>query len=727
MSEGRVRLRGTVGDKQAVLALDEFGLWLMGDGDVDGLDALKEPLRYVRGRLRDALEVRQERYEIPTGSGGEVRRLIALARLRGERLVPEKGPFLDDRSELERAWLTGFLEAGEVLLAFLQTTTKKKVPSEIGDEGEVEARLVWTDQRALLAAIGEFGDVELTPLEGALQVTSETGRDEVRCGEERWRTTLFNEGRYHAVAPFWELPPPRRIRAVLRAALREKSYDVAKSLSETLVTDPIAHVERALLAEGDVLLTEPALKAFVEVMPATDLWSWCDAWNFDAARRNALRALLYEFDSASPHAVALDAVLRVQEVEQTRDLAAQVAIDIAYAKRLAKAGESADAVEVLRQRLGRLASPDAMDLVPHGEGDRDPQIDARVDLLQALCDVGETSALRDLARLEPLSEARVSALEGPRATRLLAILKAGLDGANDPPEVADAFDADALQLLRHPVGRTDEFLAGLQALVAQVDIPDHSALRSFCPRLEQGAAHEVFSAAASRLGMNALAYVSHGDRAIGCRGHDDGDARFVIVGGAHLDPESPRVLPPAGLAFVFGAELAHLRFGHARVTASELWSGAFGMGVSGFDLLLSTVPLLGRWKLGDGVSRLANAVKDGSLGKLVRRAGKAFGVDLESPSEEHLAAGQLLAAHRLMQLTADRVGLVLGRDPGAAIFSMLALDPADLVGEFASAPLQEIVGARNEEGALLRPELAVRISALLSFWLSDDYATLSAS
>lgn len=721
MSEGvtSVRLKCDAGERW--LRLDEHGLWLMDSPDaIDGLDALKESVRYESGRLKDRVELRGQSFTIPAGKGADVRQMIALARLRGSRQLLLTGPLIDSTDALERAFVSGWLEGDEMLLAFLQTTTPLEVPSDVGASTEVDARLVWTDRRAALIAIGPLGDVREHSLTEALEVESVRGRDTIRCGEHEWKTTLFNEGRYAKLVDMWARPGEARLRFAVEEALAAGERDLARRYVGAL-RDPLSRLETTLFDGAEI--------EHPEAVARMDVLAWATSWKFDADVRARLRDRLLADDPRSSAGLILDEWLRETHLRREKDLEAIVQLDVEHARALVQAERDEDARTLLDARLQTLTPPEAADLIPHGtEGsEREPQLRARVALLEMLHDAGAPDALAALARLEPMRKARLEALSRPDAARAIELLDRGARiDLPTPPASREPFDEEQLRLLRHPIGRSDSFIAGIQSLVARADIPDHAALQAYCAKLSDPAAVAIFDRAQSRFGGDALAFVSQGERAIGCRAYDSGEASFIIVGACHLDPEHPRYLPPASLAFAFGEELAHLRFGHTRVTASDFWSGALDVGMSGFDLLLGAVPLVGRWQgLAEGVSRLGNAIKDGTIGSLARKAGRALGMDMSEQSEAHIAAGQLLAAHRLMQLTADRAGLVLAGDPIAAVRAMLAIDPSDVWERSESTSIRELVSERDEEGALLHPDLAVRIGALLSFWLGDDYRSIS--
>ena len=86
---------------------------------------------------------------------------------------------------------------------------------------------------------------------------------------------------------------------------------------------------------------------------------------------------------------------------------------------------------------------------------------------------------------------------------------------------------------------------------------------------------------------------------------------------------------------------------------------------------------------------------------------------------------ELVVAHRVMQFTADRAGLLLAGSPTAAIRAMFAAHPASLA-EWALVrrhPLVDVL-IRGEDASERDQMLAVRVAAMLAFFVSPDFATL---
>jgi hypothetical protein len=199
-------------------------------------------------------------------------------------------------------------------------------------------------------------------------------------------------------------------------------------------------------------------------------------------------------------------------------------------------------------------------------------------------------------------------------------------------------------------------------------------------------------------------------------------------------------MTPGELRFLIGGELAHIRFKHERITSREVWEGTFDKAMT----LVELVPVLGTYlgkigRFGQIAGRAADmARKIGSVQNYISQArdiadsaqslmgGKnrnAAGTDQGALSHDEQ---NLISAFRVMQLTADRVGLLLCGDVGSAVRAIFKSRPA-LVPEL---PLAESIGLADflsrtdERGELMFQDLAIRLAALFSFSLSREYERL---
>lgn len=319
-------------------------------------------------------------------------------------------------------------------------------------------------------------------------------------------------------------------------------------------------------------------------------------------------------------------------------------------------------------------------------------------------------------------------------------------------------DALIQSTVQHPLARQGGALGWLQGWLAKQAAPDQAALRKYCERpspKRHGALIDALADVAMALGMPGLEiYLSHGELGEGVHAFEAAQP-FVLVGGQHLNEESEVFLSPAELRFALGAELAHLRFKHTRVTSAEVWDGAldklrtalsttasaFTLGGAGVGKLLGDPRVLKATSSMFSVETLKridplskNAVV---ISQLVTDASRWLSPTVSpaitaEPSALGLGRGgsvsvrrsELVAAHRVMQLTADRAGLIVCGDLHAALRAMLLTDP-EIKPELSIVERHGIgraLSRRGPGGVVLHQDLAVRVAALVSFWLSDEYA-----
>jgi len=299
---------------------------------------------------------------------------------------------------------------------------------------------------------------------------------------------------------------------------------------------------------------------------------------------------------------------------------------------------------------------------------------------------------------------------------------------------------ELLHLISHPLAREESpFTTKLQALLASVPTPDHGVLKDYCEKLEtagNSAAEGALRDAAVVLGVqNVSAYVSRGNKSIGVRAYED-DPPFVLIGGQHLE-EGPYRMTASELRFALGAELAHVRLGHTPVTSSEVWAGAFSKTREGVDFAFTFIPFLKGYKLAGRMSQVLSHVPAPAVRQLItgvermRARLDKLKPAPDDPTEAALSRinEELITAHRVMQLTADRAGLLVSADLQASIRAMLLLrsDHRTLLDRSLKEGLISVLSERNASGEMAHQALAVRIAALFSFYLSSEYARVAVS
>ena len=785
--ERRVRLGGRLpvagaASPKAVLCLTSRGLWLVG-----AVDALRgeviplldhEDLEVEIGRLRAQLRVGPHRIPVPPHRREQVFTLLAVGRLRGaggraSEQVP-RGRYIESPDEVERTWLAGFMGPEESLLAWLRTATPTRVPSQILPDAAATFSLVMTDRRLVIVAISIVGDVLVEPLDvGSLETSHAPEGFMLSHGSRQLSSQRRNGDLFTEVCQVAALPSEQRLMEIARLNwLDRRSVGLApcRSLLAAAVqrgSEP-ARVATFLVSRAleEPAPADPTLAGTIEWLrtherpPRTlaGLWAeWDVKWAAGLALVSALRT---HGENAEPWALALHRAIHTRQRERRRSTPEATKADLGLAEHLISAGEITQAVALLEERLAALPreavealrAPADVQPVP-GSDIRDlrGQVYQLLAVARATPEGPDLASLEQLARLHPLVPTHARALAErasgdlrERAQRVVELLEPGGLGPSPgwesitPEPLSETL---LTEVLRHPVTREDSpLLSKLQTVLALVPVPDYSVLRDYCERLtpeRQSYAVDALQDACVVLGISGVeAYVSRGLKGVGMRAYE-GKPPFILIGGQHLDPSTPYYLPARELRFAVGAELAHLRYGHHRVTANEVWSGAMSKGKEGLGLAIGMLPALKGWWLADRLASATSRIPSTTVRRVLlatqelnERVSESLPVPQQSSENQDVISAlneEFVMAHRAMQLTADRAGLILSRSLQAAVRAMLLVrrDYRDELDTVHREGLARVLGRRAEDGHLAYLDLAIRVAALVSFYLSPDYARLT--
>lgn len=761
---------------QSVLATTDRGTYLVGATDDAAhvhLDlGLATELVYRQALLGDTIEITGAPLSVPTGQAQRVLDALATARIIGEGPPPEPltavdSSYCESMREAEATWVSMWLEPQEQLLAWLYTDEARPVTSPIMGDTTAPLRYVLTDRRHALVGVSPVGDLILEALPWSmLSVERSVVRGGVVTSPATWKTTRGNASSYqalHAVPGMASALAAREVARLLWRHDKRDAYDElrARRLLCAQPTDALSVLGLEWVidapAEGPRGLSEAVVAALgaLQTQPHPDrkLADWASDWALPRPHQRVVIAALRAVDTAHA-ALALEFHVRLHATASTDEQG--IAADHLLAEHLLEVDEPALAATLLGTTLERLPNAEVYELVaPQRE---DVQTDtedeqaalrgrlARVATLEFLVTAttgrDRTAPLRELAALQPLNPQRFSDLAahledepettdldlGTRAkavARLLTEPDAFAQDESPPlPHVRGLETQQIEETLRHREARDGGVMGKLQTMLAKVSVPDGSAVKAYCERVQYKANTDLesaISAATVVLGVpSMLAYVSRGEKSIGMRAYED-DLPFLVVGGDHLDATADAYLPPAALHFAVGAELAHLRLAHSRVTPAEVWAGGLELGVEGLGVVFAATPLIKKvysTTLGKIVSTVGGPIVDRVRGNLKANKKQPRGSLSHDNSE-------LVAAHRVMQFTADRAGLLLAASPTAAIRAMFAGHPASLAkwALVRRHPLVDVL-IRGEDASERDQMLAVRVAAMLAFFVSPDFATL---
>lgn len=340
-----------------------------------------------------------------------------------------------------------------------------------------------------------------------------------------------------------------------------------------------------------------------------------------------------------------------------------------------------------------------------------------------------------------------------------------------------------LDLLRHPFARKGNILGKLQGALAKTATPDFDHMRQFCKKATAGGEQliiDIIGQCCLALGLRVVpAYISHGEKSVGIRAFE-ANPNFILVGAKHLETDSVYFLSPLELTFAIVTELSHLKFKHSRVTSRAVFDGSLEKGKFAVETIATLLPFLkfipinkimsqrktyqiirsvvplsllkkiysvedGRQlisKVGTDISPLLVAGSD-SIKKLKKGivmttsqvesiinpkegTNRFIAADEDVSEDISPSNDKLVVAHRVMQLTADRAGLVFCGDIKSAVRSMF-LTSRTYQPELYIAERNDLVTCLrrcDEKGNYLLQDLAIRIGSLISFFLSGDYYKL---
>lgn len=782
--DGEAPLAGGA-DAPAALAQNDHGVYfVIARGADDGVVyplGRNPTLRYEQRMFGDRLTVDGRAYGVPLRESGEARRALALGRLSLAAPPERRPPDLDGRflnlapeDPLVR-WLTGALAEDEPLLAVMETGDEQAVASTISAPAKAPVRFVLTTSRAMLVAIGPVGDLwQITlPNEPMSHHAALARADRLSVGGHQLSVTSATARRYEELAPLTGLPPDERALEVARLNLAAHPAAAIRLLGALEARGNPLHRLLAALARGE---THPTLTLAVRRagLGAEAFALLLDRWAIPVDRLLRLIAGAVEADPAEAEWLLPTHRLAWRlRVEQDTSPGAQARADIELAEHLLLAGQRESARALITTSLQRLPDEGLLDLLPPEDadlttGEAGQRHRARLLELLALAETENPeralAILTQLARLQPLVPQRLNELlqlpEAPIAARARDARDAleRFTHALPPPSPPLHALPEALiqSTVQHPLARQGGALGWLQGWLAKQAAPDQASLRKYCERpspRRHGALLDALADAAMALGMPGLEiYLSHGEMGEGVRAYEAAQP-FVLVGGQHLNDESEVSLSPAELRFAIGAELANLRFKHTRVTSAEVWDGAldklrsaltttasaFTLGGAGVGKLLGDPRVLKATSSMFSVETLKrldplskNAVV---ISQLVTDASRWLSPTpapalITEPGgigrggSVSVRRSELVAAHRVMQLTADRAGLIVCGDLHAALRAMLLTDP-ELKPELSIVERHGVgraLSRRGPGGVLIHQDLAVRVAALVSFWLSEEYA-----
>ncbi|MEX6626135.1 M48 family metalloprotease [Tenacibaculum salmonis] len=278
------------------------------------------------------------------------------------------------------------------------------------------------------------------------------------------------------------------------------------------------------------------------------------------------------------------------------------------------------------------------------------------------------------------------------------------------------------------------FLDSFTKIIAQVDGPDYNEVIKFSEKITNQnypIVHEVFEKVKRSLSLpDTQCFLGRGDYASSLIGVEN-TPDFLLIGSDYLTLSSNIYLSKVELQFAMTLELSHVLFEHTKITSGDVWRGAKNKSVDMVQTLLVALPILGSIggvlgklssvsnfsKVFNNIDKVTNVLDKGQL--FIE-----YGSKIETViSKDNEKEKNLLITSRLMEVSADRIGLLLAEDLQACVRTMFKVsvnynvikEIIDTKGFF------YFLSLKNEKEEFINQEYVFRLKSLLSFYLNTDF------
>lgn len=219
--------------------------------------------------------------------------------------------------------------------------------------------------------------------------------------------------------------------------------------------------------------------------------------------------------------------------------------------------------------------------------------------------------------------------------------------------------------------------------------------------------------------------------------NDDGDNKYIIIDAELLDTDNKNYMNGSELLFEMAREFASLRLGLSRLSCHPQWRNYSVNGVHSQDVISLFAPepnfiapivnrytcILNYGKLMSTANYFNFEIEDTTAAaEMLEKTINALNFEGNRP--DNLKEIEYAALSQLTAMIADRAGLLVSGNIVTSIKAMIHND-SQLKGgnsDFpADAPVASTSCTRGTDGRPINYDFAMRLNALLSFYISDNY------
>ncbi len=445
----------------------------------------------------------------------------------------------------------------------------------------------------------------------------------------------------------------------------------------------------------------------------------------------------------------------------------KILYDIEFSRHLIGIEKYDEAEKILKNDLKKMPDLAVFDLLPPSNVDPTGELSGKflkvliLDLLSNVVPQKEAkNYIKDIAQLQPLSINKVYDLTAVddevlkrKSKAVLNILKG--EGLNQIPDKQTtkylAANPKDLNELKHESVQKNGTLHSFTKWISTYKTPEVSAVKKFADRMTPAKHQNVAEIIADLIHFfafqNLEVYISYGEYSVGVRAYE-ANPPFIVIGNEHLIENSPYILTYNELKFAIAYELAFLYFKFSKITATDIWRGAMEKGNFVLDSFINLIPFAGNvsslLKNAQKINLLSNFIQKNeqisrtlSKGQKIITAGEKStslliiasqmldAIKNTKPSKENAKKEELIAISRMMQITADRIALLITNDIVSAVRSTFLTSKIHLENLVYANKygLNSFILKKNEHEEYINLNFAVRFASMFSFWFSDKFET----
>ncbi|MDF1551056.1 MAG: hypothetical protein P1P88_24760, partial [Bacteroidales bacterium] len=500
--------------------------------------------------------------------------------------IDTRNHFIEKISDQKKLYVVGNSNESEIILAFLALSSIKKNKGKLNEDKELNWSLVITSEKSAFVAFNNREEViQTVPCnEESLKVKKEIGRNPVEYQDIAFLSTRGNAELFYQLQHINCLKPDEKIREIARLNwIFKKKNEASNQLAIALIKKLIEQSQNpfdefSLLymeySEGDRLKVfnsfadnEKLLELLHKILNYAGtnelLTNWIINWEISYYDSLAINELLYKAIEDAVQAnniLAFHRFVRENFLKKNKDDLNPILFDITFSRHLIKCGLGKEAKKILQKRLKELPDESISDLLPGNDvditGPAAGQI-IKVTILEILATLETEKNAIDykcqIARLQPLVEEKIDKLievSEPKISKKGSELKTIMNAGGITNEHVTSAVSKYKQLdvklidkhLRHPAGRKDGTFSTFQKWLASIKIPDYSMLKSYSEKIspiKHKELNEIIADIKFALNIEKLeVHIAQGEKSVGINSFES-DPSFLIVGGEHLDKNSP--------------------------------------------------------------------------------------------------------------------------------------------------------------------------------------------